>query len=52
MNPIERLKAYIRKLGAQDAPRSLAELDARVLRDIGIRYSELPARGERVLHGI
>jgi uncharacterized protein YjiS (DUF1127 family) len=52
MHPIERLKALIRKLGAQGATRGLAELDARTLRDIGIRYSDLPARGERVLHRI
>lgn len=52
MNPIERLKAFIRRLGAQGAMRGLAELDARTLRDIGIRYSDLPAREERVLHRI
>ena len=52
MNPIERLKAFIRKLGAQGATRSLADLDARTLRDIGVRYSELAARGERVLHDV
>jgi len=52
MNPIEGLKAFLRKLGARGALRSVADLDARTLRDIGIRYSELAARGERVLHGI
>ena len=52
MNPIERLKALIRNLGAQGAPRNAAELDPRTLQDIGIRYSDLPARGERVLHRI
>jgi hypothetical protein len=52
MNPIDRLVAFIRKLGAHGAPRSVAELDARTLQDIGIRYSELAARGERVLHGV
>jgi uncharacterized protein YjiS (DUF1127 family) len=52
MNPIESLKAFLRRLGAQGATRSLAELDARTLRDIGIRYSELAARGERVLHEV
>ncbi|HXZ94010.1 MAG TPA: hypothetical protein VEG36_14130 [Burkholderiales bacterium] len=52
MNPIEGLKAFICKLGPRRAPRSVAELDPRTLRDIGIRYSELTARGERVLHRI
>jgi len=52
MNTIERLKAFIRKFGSRGAPRSVAELDPRTLRDIGIRYSDLAARGERVLHCI
>ena len=49
---IDRLMAVLRKLGALGAPRSVAELDPRTLRDIGIRHSDLPARGERVLHEI
>jgi len=49
---IDRLMAFIRRLGGHGAPRSVAELDPRTLRDIGIRHSDLPARGERVLHGI
>ena len=52
MTSIDRLMAFLRKLGALGAPRSVAELDPRTLRDIGIRHSDLPARGERVLHEI
>jgi hypothetical protein len=52
MTSIKRLITFLRKLGAHGAPRSVAELDARTLRDIGIRYSELAARGERVLHRV
>lgn len=52
MTSIDRLMAFLRKLGAHGAPRNVAELDPRTLRDVGIRFSELPARGERVLHGI
>ena len=52
MTSIDRLMAFLRKLRADGAPRSVAELDPRTLRDIGIRYSELAARGERVLHGV
>jgi len=52
MTSIDRLMAFIRKLVAHGASRSVAELDPRTLRDIGIHYSELAARGERVLHEI